>query len=84
MVNLRPCNYSRKRSTPFFTPLFQFRHIVSRNHVKRGTNILLDAIKGFLTNHGFIRGVLLILRNPHLFLILLVSLDRKFLEWELT
>ena len=46
------------------------------------TNILLNASLGFLTNDGFVSGMLLILQNLDLFLILLVSLDEKFLEWE--
>ena len=80
MVNLRPYRYSWKRSTPKTIEresLFQFGHLVSRNHAKRETNILLDAIVGFLTSHGFVRGVLLLLQNLHLFLILLVSLKKK-------
>ena len=86
MINLRPYKYSWKRSIPKTIEresLFQFGHIVSRNHVKRGTNILFDVIVGFLRSHGIVRGVPLLLQNLYLFLILLVSLDRKFLEWEL-
>ena len=60
--------------------IFQFGHIVSRNHVKRRKNILLNAIVGFLTSHGFVWGVLLILQNLHLFLILPVSLHQQFLD----
>ena len=52
-------------------------------HVNSLTNILLlDFVASFLTRHGFAREVLLILQNLHLLLILLVSLDWNFLEWE--
>ena len=48
--------------------LFQFGQVVSRNHAKCETNILLNDSVGFLTSHGFVRGVLLLLQNLHPFL----------------
>ena len=64
-------------------PLFQFDYIISCNHVKRETSILLHAIVAFLIRHGFVRRVFLILPSLNLFLILLADLDEKYLEWEL-